>query len=49
MFVISATSGRANDASHAIWPSPRMPISTMQTSLSGSSRQSVSGTPSSLL
>ena len=49
MFVISATSGRANEASHAIWPRPRMPISTMQTSVSGSSRQSVSGTPSSLL
>ena len=48
-FVISATSGRANDASHAIWPRPRIPISTMQSSVSGSIRQSVSGTPSSLL
>ena len=49
MLVIRAISGRANDASQAIWPRPRMPISTMQTSVSASSRQSVSGTPSSLL
>ena len=49
MFVISPISGRANEASQAIWPSPRMPISTRQSSVSGSSRQSVSGTPSSLL
>ena len=49
IFVISPISGRANAASQAIWPSPRMPISTMQTSVSGSMRQSVSGTPSSLL
>ena len=49
MFVISPISGRANEASQAIWPSPRMPISTRQSSVSGSIRQSVSGTPSSLL
>ena len=49
MFVITPTSGRVNEASHAIWPRPRMPISLMQTSVSSSIRQSVSGTPSSLL
>ena len=49
MFVITPMSGRANEASHAIWPRPRMPISPMQTSVSASIRQSVSGTPSSLL
>ncbi len=49
MFVISPISGRANEASHAIWPRPRIPISTMQTSVSGSIRPRVSGTPSSLL
>ena len=48
-FVITPTCGRANDASHAIWPRPRIPISVMQTSVSGSIRHSVSGTPSSLL
>jgi hypothetical protein len=35
--------------SSAIWPKPRIASSRMQTSVSGSSRQSVSGTPISLL
>ena len=48
-FVITPMSGLANDASYAIWPSPRIPSSAMQISVSGSSRASVSGTPSSLL
>ena len=47
--VITPMSGRAISQSSAIWPKPRMPISTMQTSVSGSSRPSVSGTPSSAL
>ena len=48
-FVITPMSGRAVSASCAIWPSPRIPISLMQTSVSSSIRHSVSGTPSSLL
>ena len=48
-FVITPMSGRANAQSSAIWPKPRIASSRMQTSVSGSSRQSVSGTPSSLL
>ena len=42
-------SGRAIAQRSAIWPKPRIASSTMQTSVSGSSRQSVSGTPISLL
>src|SRR6476659_8173019 len=42
-------SGRAIEQRSAIWPKPRMASSRMQTSVSGSSRQSVSGTPISLL
>ncbi len=49
MFVITPMSGRTNDASHAIWPSPRIASSVMQSSVSSSSRQSVSGTPISVL
>ena len=47
--VITPMSGRAISQSSAIWPKPRMPISTRQTSVSGSSLPSVSGTPSSAL
>ena len=46
--VITPTRGRANAQSSAIWPGPRMASSRMQTSVSGSSRQSVRGTPISL-
>ena len=41
--------GRAIAQSAAIWPSPRMPISVTSTRVSGSSRQTVSGRPISLL
>ena len=47
--LITPTCGRTISQSSAIWPKPRMPISTMQISVSGSSRPSVSGTPSSAL
>ena len=43
-----ATCGRAIAQSSAIWPSPRMPISVTRISVSGSSRQTVSGRPISL-
>ena len=46
--VTSVTSGRATAASSAIWPSPRIPSSTTSTSVSGSSRSTVSGSPISL-
>ena len=46
--VTSATSGRAIAQSAAICPSPRMPISVTRISVSGSSRQTVSGRPISL-
>ena len=49
MFVITPMSGRANAHSSAIWPKPRIASSRMQISVSGSTRQSVSGTPISLL
>ena len=42
------TSGRATSQSSAICPRPRMPISTTATSVSGSSLQRVSGSPTSL-
>ena len=45
----TATSGRAIALSAAICPSPRMPISVTRTSVSGSSRHTVSGSPISLL
>ena len=47
--LITPTCGRTISQRSAIWPKPRMPISTMQISVSGSSRPSVSGTPSSAL
>ena len=46
--VMSPQSGRTNLHSSAIWPKPRMPISTTTTSVSGSAARSVRGTPSSL-
>ena len=49
MFVITPMSGRVNAQSSAIWPKPRIAISTMQISVSGSTRQTVSGTPISAL
>jgi hypothetical protein len=49
MFVITPTSGRTNDVSHAICPAPRMASSLMQISVSSSIRQIVSGTPTSVL
>ena len=48
-FVIDADLRPRDPQSSAIWPKPRIASSTMQTSVSGSSRQSVSGTPISLL
>ena len=47
--VTTATSGRATAASARIWPGPRIPISVTTTSVSGSIRHSVSGSPISLL
>ena len=44
----TAISGRAIAHSSAIWPSPRMPISVTRIRVSGSSRQTVSGSPISL-
>ena len=49
MFVITPMSGRAIAQSAAISPDPRMPISAINTSVSGSRRVSVSGSPISLL
>ena len=46
--VTSTRCGRATAQSSAIWPSPRMPISVTRISVSGSSRQTVSGRPISL-
>ena len=48
MVVTSARSGRAIAQSSAICPRPRIPISVTSTSVSGSSRQTVSGRPISL-
>ncbi len=48
-FVTTPIDGRAICARSAICPRPRIASSRMQTSVSGSSLQSVSGTPSSLL
>ena len=45
----TAMSGRAIAQSAATWPSPRIPISVTRISVSGSSRQTVSGRPISLL
>jgi len=47
--VTTPISGRAISVSSAIWPKPRIDSSSTQTSVSGSSRHSVSGTPISLL
>ena len=47
--LITPTCGRTISQRSAIWPNPRIPISTMQISVSGSSRPSVRGTPSSAL
>ena len=47
-FTTRPQSGRTNEHSSAIWPVPRMPISTTTASVSGSAESSVLGTPSSL-
>ena len=47
--MITPTSGRANAHSSAICPNPRIASSRMQISVSSSRRQSVNGTPISLL
>ena len=47
--VMTPTCGRAISASARIWPGPRIPISVTTISVPASARQSVSGTPSSLL
>ena len=47
-FVTTPQWGRTNEHSCAIWPAPRMPISTTTASVSGSAAKSVLGTPSSL-
>ena len=47
--MITPISGRAIAASSAIWPKPRIASSRMHTSVSGSRRHNVSGTPISLL
>ena len=49
MFVITPMCGRVNAHSSAIWPKPRIASSRMTISVSGSTRQTVSGTPISSL
>src|SRR3954471_6798415 len=46
---ITPTSGSAISASSAIWPAPRMPISSTRTSVSPGASKTVSGNPMSVL
>ena len=49
MFVIAPTSGSAIPQSSAIWPFPRIAISSTRTSVSGGAARIASGSPTSVL